>query len=84
MVRSVSGFNSSNVNGLMLSSKNKVNNIVKHIDLPKKIALSSLGTFYTTKTIGDAGIRDAFVMKCSDYENSDTCSSDYWCGLTFP
>lgn len=68
MVRSVSGFNSSNVNGLMLSSKNKVKNIAKHIDLPKKIAMSSLGIWGVGNSIKEPNSVDTFVMKCSDYE----------------
>lgn len=77
MVRSVSGFNSSNVNGLMLSSKNKAKNIVKHIDLPKKIAMSSLGILGIENSIKEPNSVDTFVMKCSDYEGPEDPTECY-------
>lgn len=87
MVRGISSFSSNKASSAVLKGKTNVKNVAKHIDLPAKIALGSLGTFYTTKTIGDASVGDTFVMKCSDYDSSndtDTCNSDYWCGLTYP
>lgn len=77
MVRGVSGFNSSNANGLMLSSKNKVKNVAKHIDLPKKIAMSSLGILGIENSIKEPNSVDTFVMKCSDYEGPEDPAECY-------
>lgn len=87
MVRGISSYNSNSFNNLMLGGKTKAKELAKHVDLPSKIALSAMGIFGTSKVIGDKISGDIFEMKCSDYDSStdtDTCHSDFWCGLTFP
>ena len=68
MVRGVSSSNLSNVGRLMLSSKNKMKNLSKQIELPAKIAMGGLGHWGVGHTLKEPNSADTFVMKCSEYE----------------
>ena len=68
MVRGVSSSNLSNVGRLMLSSKNKMKNLSKQIELPAKIAMGGLCLWGVGHTLKEPNSVDTFVMKCSEYE----------------
>ncbi len=63
----------------------RMNNL-KHMDLPAKLTLGTLGAIGFTNCINEPKSQDQFIMKCSDHEpiDPDICSADYWCGLTYP
>lgn len=87
MVRGITGFNPTNkMNAFLQKSKGKLSNASKHIDLPSKIALGSLGAFSIANSIKEPEQTDRFVMSCSDYDGggSEDCWADYACPITYP
>lgn len=82
MVRGVNSFNPTNgVSGFLLKSKAK--NICKVTELPTKVALGGAGILGVASSIKEPGLTDQFVMKCSNYDDSDNDGFDY-CSPLFP
>ena len=72
---------------------NKVSSIIKRVkpmtlsrqvELPAKIALATVGALSLSQ--GRSSTKNETVQKNSNSTTActDTCHSDYWCGLAFP
>ena len=56
----------------------------KQIELPAKIALATVGALSLSQGISFTKNEVAQKSNNSTTAYTDTCHSDYWCGLTFP